>query len=80
MMFPFALGILAAAITGLIALLVQCGSPRLHYPLFAIDGFARASQDAFLLAFASPEADADLQRASDWLRDAGAVTIWEVKT
>ena len=80
MMFPFALGILAAAIAGLIALLVQCGLPRLHYPLFAINGFGRATQDAFLLAFASPEADADLQRASDWLRDAGAVTIWEVKT
>jgi hypothetical protein len=80
MMFPFAFGILGAAIAGLIVLLIQCGLPRLHYPLFAVDGFDRASQDAFLLALASPQTESDLQRARDWLRGAGAVAIWEVQT
>lgn len=80
MMFPFALGILAAAIAGLIAFLIQCGLPRLHYPLFAVDGFERASQDAFLLALASPATEIDLRHARDFLRDAGAVAIWEVRT
>jgi hypothetical protein len=79
-MFPFAIGILAAAIVGLITLFVQCGLPRLRYPLFEIDGFARASQDAFLLALAAPQSQNELQRARDWLRDAGAVAIWEVTT
>lgn len=80
MMFPFALGILAAAVAGLIALFIQCGLPRLHYPLFALDGFERASQDGFLLALVSPETETDLQHARDFLRDAGAVAIWEVKS
>jgi hypothetical protein len=80
MMFPFALGILAAAIAGLITLFVQSGLPRLHYPMFGVDGFRRASQDAFLLALASPDTEVDLQRAHDWLRVAGAVAIWDVKT
>jgi hypothetical protein len=79
MMFPFAIGILSAAIAGLITLLVQSGLPRLNYPLFAVDGFERASQDAFLLALASPAAEADLQRAHKWLCDEGAVAIWEVR-
>jgi hypothetical protein len=77
-LFPFAIGILAAAVSGLIALLVQSGLPRLHHPLFAVSGFALASQDAFLLAVQSPQSENDLQRARDWLRGAGAVAIWEV--
>jgi len=47
-----AIGIFAAAVTGLITFFVQSGLPRLNYPLFEIRGFARASQDAFLLAVA----------------------------
>jgi hypothetical protein len=78
-MFPFAIGIFAAAVAGLIAFFVQSGLPRLHYPLFEIDGFRRASQDSFLLAIAAPQADRDRQRARDLLREAGAVSIWEVR-
>lgn len=80
MMFPFAIGILAAAVAGLVTLFVQCGLPRLHFPLFAVEGFGRASQDAFLLALASPQSEPDLQRARDWLCESGAVAIWEVNT
>jgi hypothetical protein len=80
LMFPFALGILAAAIAGLIALFTHCGLPHLHDPLFGLDAFERASQDTFLLALASPANEDDLQRARDWLRDAGAVAIWELET
>jgi hypothetical protein len=78
-MFPFAIGIFAAAVAGLIAFFVQTGLPRLHYSLFEIDGFKRASQDSFLLAIAAPQADIDRQRARDLLREAGAVSIWEVR-
>jgi hypothetical protein len=78
-MFPVAFGILAAAVTGLAALLVASGLPRLHHPLFAIDGFARASQDRFLLAIAAPAREDERQRARDLLRTAGADAIWEIE-
>jgi hypothetical protein len=80
MLFPFAIGIFAAAVAGLIALFIESGLPRLHHELFAIDGFERVSQDAFLLAIDPPLAEVDLERAFDWLRANGAITIWEVKS
>ena len=54
-LFPFEFGILAAAIVGIATLLVHCGLPRLHHPLFGIDGFETASQDGFLLAVQEPD-------------------------
>jgi hypothetical protein len=78
-LFPVAFGILAAAVSGLIALLVATGLPRLHYPLFAIDRFARASQDGFLLLVAAPALEAQRQRAREFLRAAGASAIWEIE-
>src|SRR5262249_29707650 len=39
MLVPFATGILAASITGLIVFLYETGLPRLHHPLFAVEGF-----------------------------------------
>ena len=80
MLFPFAIGILAAAIAGLITMFVQSGLPRLHYKLFAIEGFERASQDAFLLALAAPPTEDGRQGARERLRDSGALKIWEVET
>jgi hypothetical protein len=79
LLFPFAIGIFAAAVTGLITFFVQSGLPRLNYPLFEIRGFARASQDAFLLAVALPQAETERERARDLLRNAGALSIWEVR-
>jgi Alternative complex III, ActD subunit len=80
MLFPFAFGIFIAAVAGLTRLFFETGLPRLHDALFAVDGFERVSQDAFLLALDAPPAESDMQRAYDWLRDAGAIKIWEVKT
>jgi Alternative complex III, ActD subunit len=80
MLFPFAFGIFVAALTGLIMLLVESGLPRLHHTLFAVDGFERVSQDAFLLALDPPPAESEMQGACDWLRDTGATKIWEIKT
>jgi hypothetical protein len=78
MLVPFALGILGATICGLAAFLVECGLPRLHHPLFAIEGFERASQDRFVLALARPEEGDEAQRTIDWLRHAGALAVREV--
>jgi hypothetical protein len=75
-LFPFAIGILAAAVTGLIAFFVQCGLPRLHHPLFDVSDFAQASQDAFLLALAPNDREVGTVHA--WLRKTGALAIWEM--
>lgn len=80
MLFPFAIGIFAAAVTGLITMCAQTGLPRLHHKLFAIKGFERVSQDAFLLALMTPPTEGGLEGARDHLRSAGALKIWEVET
>jgi hypothetical protein len=60
--------------------LYETGLPRLHHPLFALDRFARASQDGFLLALARPDDERERREAIDWLRQAGAASVWEVDT
>lgn len=78
MLFPFSVGIFAAAVSGLIALFWQTGLPRLYDPRFALDGFERATQDRFLLELAPPTDPERRQRLVDELREAGALTIREV--
>jgi hypothetical protein len=80
MLVPFATGILGASVAGLATFLCENGLPRLHHPLFAVDGFERASQDRFWLMLARPDAFADQQQAIDWLRRMGALSIHEVDT
>ena len=80
MLVPFATGILAASITGLMAFLYETGLPRLHHPLFAVEGFERASQDRFWLMLAAPPGERDSQQAIDLLRQSGALSVREVDT
>ena len=80
MLFPFAVGILAAAVSGFIALMADTGLPRLHHPLFAIEGFERASQDRFLLAIAPPQGKRAATSAQTRLRKSGALSIREIET
>lgn len=79
-LFPFATGILVAAVAGFTTFLVEIGLPRLHDPLFAIVGFERASQDHFVLALERPDADADRRQMIDELHVAGAAAIREVES
>lgn len=79
MLVPFATGILVAAVAGFTRFLIECGLPRLSEPLFAVEGFERASQDQFVLAIARPEREDDKRRAIDFLRGAGARAIREIE-
>jgi hypothetical protein len=79
MLVPFAVGILAAAIAGFATFLITCGLPRLHHSLFIVEGFERASQDRFILALERPTDDR-LRQSIDFLRNAGATAIREVKS
>lgn len=56
-------GLLAAAVAGAVGVFVGAGLPRLHHPVFAAEGFERASQDRFFLSVADPDADLDRLRA-----------------
>jgi hypothetical protein len=78
MLVPFATGILLAAIAGFATFLFECGLPRLHHSVFAVEGFERASQDQFILALERPAQKEDVQRAFDFFRNAGAVALREV--
>lgn len=78
MLPPFATGIFGAAVAGLIAFFVMTGLPRLHDPLFALEGFERVTQDRFLLLLARPETPADDEAARSWLTENGALHIREV--
>ncbi len=80
MLVPFATGILAASITGLIVFLYETGLPRLHHPLFAVEGFEYASQDRFWLMLAAPPNQRDTQQAVDLLHQSGALSVLEVDT
>src|SRR5215475_3993495 len=78
MLVPFATGILGATIAGFIRFLFETGLPRLHFPLFAVEGTERASQDRFFLAIEAPETEEDRREAVDSLQSAGAIKVREV--
>lgn len=78
MLVPFATGILGAAVAGFIRFLIETGLPRLHHPLFAVDGIERATQDRFFLLVAAPPAGDERRAAEAQLRSAGAVAVREV--
>jgi hypothetical protein len=60
LLVPFEVGVLAAAVAGFAALLVLCGLPRLHHPLFDCEAIDRATDDRyFLLVRAPPKAESD---------------------
>jgi hypothetical protein len=76
---PFEVGIFAAALCGVLALLWSCGLPRLHHPLFEIPGFERATQDRFFLLAAAENDDAAALDLRHVLEAAGALVVTEVR-
>jgi len=72
---PFEVGVLAAAIAGFVAVLVGCGLPRLHHPLFAYPGVERATQDRFFLLMAGAATDEADEETRKSLFARGAISI-----
>ncbi|MGY2049813.1 DUF3341 domain-containing protein [Methylobacterium sp. JK268] len=79
LLVPFEVGVLAAAIAGLLAFLWSSGLPRLHHPLFEIPGFERASQDRFFLLAAQDGTAEDDLALRHLLEEAGALVVFEVR-
>ena len=69
----FETGILFAASAVFLGTLIHLGLPKLHDPLFEVEGFERASIDRFFLAIYSDDPAFDADRAAQALRDAGAL-------
>jgi hypothetical protein len=68
----FESAVLAAALAGFFAMLALSGLPRLHHPVFEVEGFERASVDRFWLGV--DEADARFhERIGDELTRLGAL-------
>jgi hypothetical protein len=76
LLVPFEVGVLFAALAGLVAMFRACGLPRLHHPVFGANGFERASQDRFyLLAEARADGEETLRAL---LRESGARSVVEI--
>jgi hypothetical protein len=56
-------------------LLLRSGLPRLHHPVFEIDGFERATRDRFWLAVDAEDPLFQLERTRRELAEAGAMRI-----
>jgi hypothetical protein len=70
------MGVLAAVLATVVALLVGCRLPRLYDPVFALPGFERATQDRFVLRLrVAPD---QLDRARGILERASPITVAEV--
>jgi hypothetical protein len=63
----FETAVLAAAVTGFVALWVALGLPRLWQPVFEVEGFERAQIDRFFVAVAAADPRFDWQRTTEQL-------------
>ena len=77
LLVPFEVGVLAAAIAGFVALLVLCGLPRLHHPVFEWDWIERASDDRYFLLIEAPRESGETQRLRSLLLEAHALRLEE---
>jgi hypothetical protein len=61
----FESGVLFASFASFFGVFAACGLPRLHHPLFDVEGFERASHDRYFVAVgaADPRFDVDLTGA-----------------
>jgi hypothetical protein len=79
-LFPFEIGILAAAVAGVIALFVKTGLPRYHDAIFESDLIAQANVDAFILAVEAPNDGAARDDLFASFVSGGARAVREIET
>lgn len=77
----FEMGVLFAAISGVLGFLVLCGLPRVWHPLFEVPGFERATVDRFFVSVRLTDPTTDAEPIVRAFEERGArVTIVEVET
>jgi hypothetical protein len=74
----FEMGILLAAFTAAISMVILNGLPQPYHPVFNVPRFERASQDAFFLCIESSDPLFDRDQTSQFLRGLGPSQVSEV--
>jgi hypothetical protein len=77
LLVPFEVGMLAAALSGFVAFLWNCGLPCLHHPVFDTTDFARATQDRFFLLAAQTGEEERSASLRETLKRSGALAVLE---
>lgn len=68
----FESAVLASSVVGFLVLLGVCGLPRLHHPVFEIEGFERAMIDRFWIGVDDTD-PAYVEQVEETLRELGAI-------
>lgn len=74
----YIVGVLAAALAAMLAMLWLNGLPRFHHPVFAAPGFGRASEDRFFLLLFRADPLHTPERARAFLRAQSPLRVTEV--
>lgn len=75
----FELTVLFAGVSAFFGTLALCGFPRLHFPLFNLPEFSRASSSRFFLCIEECDPIYDSQLTARFLRNLDAIGVWEVE-
>jgi hypothetical protein len=78
MVVAFEMGVLAAVLIALIAMLMLNGLPALYHPLFNVDAFAERASDSYFLCIRASDARFDRNATREFLLGEAAVDIAEV--
>lgn len=74
----FELTVLFAAFGAFFGTLALCGFPRLNFPTFNLQEFARASQNRFFLCVQKQDPLYEVQNTTAFLEELGSIGVWSV--
>lgn len=74
----FEMTVLLASVCGFVGLLIRCGLPRLHHPMFGVPAFERVTRDGFFLCVEADDPAWDADRVRLLLSETGAGEVTDV--
>jgi hypothetical protein len=75
----FELTVLTASLCAFLGLMVLCGLPRYHHPLFGVPAFARAASDRFFIYIEANDPCFNLPATRDLLASLSPMSVEEVR-